>query len=144
MEKEVSCINAKAIIEYVKAHRNGDCSALIDDLDPEIDSLQDPEAFLTDPNNWVSCTITIKLLERARLQIRDEMVAYKIARASIENASLGYIQKIPCYHRRFELLCRTPDCLFEIVQKAYDFIPFFAEILPLFDVERPVTLLQLL
>lgn len=94
MEKEVSCINAKAIIEYVKAHRNGDSSALIGNLDPEIDSLPDPEGFLSDPNSWVSCTVTITLLERARLQLKDEVVAYEIARASVENASLGYIQKI--------------------------------------------------
>ena len=94
MEKEVSCINTRAIIDYVKAHKNADCSALIGNLDPEIDSLPDPESFLRDHNNWISCTVTIKLLERARLLLNDKMAAYKIAKFAVENTSLGYIQKI--------------------------------------------------
>jgi len=94
MEKEVSCINTRAIIDYVKAQKNADCSALIGNLDPEIDSLPDPESFLRDHNNWISCTVTIKLLERARLLLNDKMAAYKIAKFAVENTSLGYIQKI--------------------------------------------------
>jgi len=94
VEKEVSCINTRVIIDYVKAYKNADCSALIGNLDPEIDSLPDPESFLRDHNNWISCTVTIKLLERVRLLLNDKMVAYKIARFSVENSSLGYIQKI--------------------------------------------------
>ena len=94
MEKETSCINSKSIINYIKAHNNGDCSELLHDLDPEIDSLHDPESFLQDPNNWISCSVISKLYKRARLILHDEMAAYKIAKYSIENSSLGYIQKI--------------------------------------------------
>ena len=36
MEKEVNCANSRAIFEYVKAHNNGDYSALMGDLHPEI------------------------------------------------------------------------------------------------------------
>ncbi len=94
MERETSCINSRSIINYIKAHNNGDCSELLHDLDPEIDSLPDPESFLQDPNNWISCSVISKLYKRARLILHDEMVAYKIAKYSIENSSLGYIQKI--------------------------------------------------
>ncbi|MBW1766140.1 MAG: GAF domain-containing protein [Deltaproteobacteria bacterium] len=94
MEKEVSCINTKAILDYVSANNNGDLSALLDNLDPYIHSLSEPEIFLRDQNNWVSCGIACKLLERARTIFNDEMIVMKIAKHSIENASIGYIQKI--------------------------------------------------
>jgi signal transduction histidine kinase len=94
MERETSCINSKSIINYVKAHNNGDCSELLHDLDPEIDSLPDPESFLQDPNNWISCAVISKLYKKARLILHDERVAYKIAKYAIENSSLGYIQKV--------------------------------------------------
>ena len=77
MEKEVSCLNSKAIIGYVKKNNNGDYSSLLKNLDPEIDALSDPERFLTDPNNWISCTVASKLYERARMILKDELAAYK-------------------------------------------------------------------
>ena len=94
MEKEVNCINSRVVINYIKAHNNGDCSELLHDLDPEIDSLHDPESFLQDPNNWISCSVISKLFKRAKLILHDERVAYKIAKHSVENLSLGYIQKV--------------------------------------------------
>lgn len=94
MQKEVNCINSRAIINYVKVHNNGDISGLLDELDPELDLLPDKESFLTDRNNWVSSIITTKLYERARLIFNDEMTAYNIARYAAENLSLGYGQSI--------------------------------------------------
>ncbi len=94
MKKETSCINSRAILDYVREYNNGDCSALLRNLDPEIDSLSDPESFLRDPNNWISCDIVSKLYERARLLFCDEMAAFKIAKHAIKNTSLGYAQRI--------------------------------------------------
>jgi signal transduction histidine kinase len=94
MEKEVSCLNSKVILGYVKEHNNGDYSGLLTNLDPEIDVLSDPERFLTDPNNWISCAVASKLYERARIILDDEMAAYKIARYAVEKTSLGYAQRI--------------------------------------------------
>ena len=94
MEKEASCINSRAIIDYVRKYNNGDCSRLFGNLDPEIDSLLDPAGFLTDPNHWISCTVITKLLERARIILKDEMAAHKIARYAVEKISLGYAQSI--------------------------------------------------
>jgi len=94
MEKEVCCINTLAILDYVKKHNNGDCSFLIADLDPEIDSLPDPESFLRDPNNWISTAVIVKLYKRAKTVLNDDMAPYKIAKFAVESSSLGYIQKI--------------------------------------------------
>jgi len=94
MEKETSCINSRTILDYLKEYNGGDCSALLGNLDPEIDALPDPEGFLRDPNNWISCAAVSKLLERAKLILHDEMVAYKIGKYAVEKTSLGYAQSI--------------------------------------------------
>jgi signal transduction histidine kinase len=94
MEKETSCINTRAIIEYVQKHNNGDCAPLFGDLDPEIDRLTNPEAFFTDPNNWISCHVAGKLYERAAALFSDPMVAYRIAKFAVERKSFGYVQRI--------------------------------------------------
>ena len=80
MEKETSCINSRTILDYLKEYNGGDCSALLGNLDPEIDALPDPEGFLRDPNNWISCAVVSKVLERAKLILHYEMVAYKIGK----------------------------------------------------------------
>ena len=61
MEKETSCINSRAILDYVKKYNDGDCSVLLENLDPEIDALRYPEKFLRDPNSWISCSVISKL-----------------------------------------------------------------------------------
>lgn len=94
MEKEVNCLNSKVILGYVKEHNNGDYSSLLKNLDPEIDALSDPERFLIDPNNWISCTVASKLYERARMILKDELAAYKIAKYAVERTKLGYAQRI--------------------------------------------------
>ena len=81
-------------MDYVKEYNDGDCSALLKGLDAEIDALPDPESFLRDPNNWISCSVISRLFKRARLIFNDEMAAYKIARHAAENLSLGYAQGI--------------------------------------------------
>lgn len=94
MEKETSCINAKAILDYVKVHKGDDVSGMIRGLDPELDMLTDPVGFLVDHNNWISCEVMGKLYERARTILNDDMVAYKAAKLAVENITLGYAQSI--------------------------------------------------
>ncbi len=94
MENEVNCINTRTVFDYVKAHNNGDCSGLLGQLDPEIDALAQPEEFLRDPNNWISCAVVSELHRRAKAILDDPQAPYKIARFAIENVSLGYIQKV--------------------------------------------------
>jgi signal transduction histidine kinase len=90
MEQETSCINSKVILDYFKEHHNGDCSDLLKNLHPEIDLLPDPEHFLRDPNNWISCTVISKLFERAKLIFDDNWVPYKIAQFALEKTDLGF------------------------------------------------------
>jgi signal transduction histidine kinase len=94
MEKETSCINSKVIFEYVRAHNGGDVSSLLGNLDPEVDALPDQEAFFTDPNNWMSCTVICDLYGRAKEILKDRDAPYQMAKFAIQNLSLGYIQKI--------------------------------------------------
>jgi signal transduction histidine kinase len=94
MEKEVSCVNTKVILDYIKKYNSSDCSVILENLDPEIDALDDPKTFLTDPNNWVSTCVIVKLFERIRNISKDDRIAIKIAKFAVENSALGYIQKI--------------------------------------------------
>jgi len=93
MEKETSCINSRAILDYLKAHEIN-YSSMIKDLDPEIDSLEDPESFLRDPNNWISCSVVSRLFESATRVLDDDQAAYKIGRYATENTDLGFAQRI--------------------------------------------------
>jgi len=94
MEKETSCINSWAILDYFKMRNNGDVSVLLNNLHPEIDCLPDPESFLKDTNNWISCEIISKLFKRASSHLNDPMVPYRIAKHAVETASLGYVLRI--------------------------------------------------
>ncbi|MBI4763674.1 MAG: GAF domain-containing protein [Deltaproteobacteria bacterium] len=94
MKKEVSCINTRAVLDYVKEFKPEEYTTLFGHLDPEIDNHPDPEDFLRDPNNWISCTIASEIYKRARLILKDEMAAYKIAKHAVEKTSLGYTQQI--------------------------------------------------
>lgn len=94
MKKEVSCLNTKAILEYVRRHNNGDLTLLLDHLDPELDSQKDLEQFLSDPNNWVSARIFSELCHRAREIFHDEKIVIKIGFESVGANRLGYIQRI--------------------------------------------------
>ncbi|MFH2219727.1 MAG: ATP-binding protein [Pseudomonadota bacterium] len=94
MKKETSCINTRAIFGYVKKHNNGDCRGLLGNLHPEIDSLENPEAFLTDPNNWISCDVISELYKRARSILNDPLAAYKIARYAVQHFDMGWVQRI--------------------------------------------------
>ncbi|MEW6188035.1 MAG: ATP-binding protein [Thermodesulfobacteriota bacterium] len=90
MNKEVSCFNTKGVIEYVREKCPQNYSALFYHIDPEIDSHPDPEAFLRDPNNWVSSAIASDIFSRAKKILGDEMAPIKIAKFVVENTSLGY------------------------------------------------------
>lgn len=94
MKKEVSCINSRAIIDYVRVHNNGELGDFLINLDPEIDACPDPEIYLTDQNNWISCRVAAELYKRARILFNDELTAFYIARYAAENFQLGYTQSI--------------------------------------------------
>jgi len=94
MEKVVSCFISKATLDYVKLHCDQAYPLLFKELDPEIDHLSDPEAFLRDPHQWISSEVCRKLFERARSILKDEMAAFNIGKFGVENLAFGYAQKI--------------------------------------------------
>lgn len=94
MEKEVSCINSRAILDYVATQSVNGTAELIENLHPEIDQLRSPEIFLRDPNNWISCNVAVELYRRARQMLSDDRAAFKIARFAVENTTMGYGQRI--------------------------------------------------
>ena len=94
MEREISCINCKAILDYFEENSEHECLDLIRGIDPEIDALPDPEKYLRDTNNWVSCEVVAKLWQRLRGYLDNEQVAYDVARYAVERTIFGYAQKI--------------------------------------------------
>ena len=114
MEKEVSCVNSIAILDFLRQNYEGDYASLLRQLDPEIDASPDPERFLRDPNNWISSKVASELYERASLAFHDPMVAFKIAKFAIEKRSYGYAQRIivkafASYERALRNLQRIND-----------------------------------
>ncbi|RPI79098.1 MAG: sensor histidine kinase [Desulfobacteraceae bacterium] len=94
MEKVISCFISRTILDYVKLHDSQKYALLFKELDPEVDGLSDPEAYLRDPHQWISTEVCLKLFEKARFILNDEMAAFQIGKYGVENLALGYAQKI--------------------------------------------------
>jgi len=94
MEKQVGCINIRPIIQYIELNAPDRLKEFYQDLGMEMEGIKDPRSFLTDLNNWVSSSLFIKLIERAKFILDDDNIAYKLGLHSIENHDLGYIQNI--------------------------------------------------
>lgn len=62
MEKEVSCINSKAVLEYLNDHSDRNIHDFLADLHPEIDILSDPSVFLDRINEVFSRLFSSKVL----------------------------------------------------------------------------------
>lgn len=94
MEKEVSCVNSIAILNFLRENFEGDYSSLLRHLDPEIDASPNPEHYLRDPNNWISSKVASELYERVSVAFHDPLLAFRIAKFAIEKRSYGYAQRI--------------------------------------------------
>jgi len=94
MRKETSCINSKAVLGYARRHNHGAIEPLIENLDPEINTMVNPDLYLCDPNNWISCRVLAELFKRSRELFRDPFVAFKIGKYAAQESSLGLSQQI--------------------------------------------------
>ena len=94
MKKETSCIISKAVLGYVKMHNNGSVGPLLDNLDSEINLMVNPETYLSDQNNWISCRILAELFKRSRELFCDPFIAFKIGKYAVQKSSLGLSQQI--------------------------------------------------
>jgi len=93
MKAEVSCLNTKAILDYL-SRRSIDPRPFLIDLSPELDLQDDPISYLSDRNNWVSATVVSRLFARLRQELGDEQLAFKIGSESFGHRRYGYIQNI--------------------------------------------------
>ncbi len=94
MEKHHGCLNTKVIINYFQEHFPDLTSALLQDLHPEINTLDNPLDFLTDNNNWVSSDVVIGLFKNARRLAQDEHIAFKIGSFAATHQKFGYVLRI--------------------------------------------------
>ena len=94
MEKHHGCLNTKVIINYFQEHFPDLTPALLQDLHPEINALDNPLEFLTDNNNWVSSDVVIGLFKNARRLAQDEQIAFKIGSYAATHQKFGYVQRI--------------------------------------------------
>lgn len=93
MEQHNSCVNTKAIIDYM-ASRQSPIQELLVGLEEDLTGIKDPVAFLTDPHNWVSADVCRAMYANARRLTGNPLVAYHIGFESVLNKRLGYIQEI--------------------------------------------------
>jgi two-component system cell cycle sensor histidine kinase/response regulator CckA len=94
MEKHHGCVNTRVIISYFQEHFPDLTPALVQDLHPEINALDNPLEFLTDINNWVSSDVVIGLFKNARRLSQDDRIAFKIGNYAATHQRFGYVQRI--------------------------------------------------
>jgi len=97
MEKTNSCLNTDVIIKYVSENAPDELPRLFDGLSRELPGVDDVKKFLSDPNNWVSSSILVKLYDNAKKIFDDEDIAFKIGYDSVVRRRFGYVQKILIY-----------------------------------------------
>ena len=93
MNAEVSCLNTRAILDYL-SRKSIDPRRFLTDLSPELDLLGDPLAYVSDRNNWVSAAVVSRLFARIRQELGDDQLAFKIGYDSVVHRRFGYIQSI--------------------------------------------------
>ena len=90
---ENSCINNKAVYDYVMRRYPSEAHHLFDDLSEPFASLAKPEVTLTDENTWVPSSLVAKVFENAKIILGDPHCAYKIGFEYITHRGFSYIQK---------------------------------------------------
>ncbi len=94
MQRHNSCINTKAVINYVEERDPSLVRPLLQDLSPDLEGVADLREFLSDPNNWVSAEILIILYDRVKKLFGKHDVVFDIGFESVAKRRLGYIQRI--------------------------------------------------
>ncbi len=79
MKGETSCFNTRALIDYVRSRSPENLPLLWAPLKGKIADGEDPERFLSDPNNRVSIEICRDIMEQAKKATSDDMAVYKAA-----------------------------------------------------------------
>ena len=74
MERHNSCINTKAVIDYVEERDPSLLGALLTDLDPELNGIPNLKEFLSDANNWVSSQVLQNLYDKVKKLFHEDVV----------------------------------------------------------------------
>ncbi len=90
----VSCLNSRAIIEYIRKKHPSSLGELLHALPSPWAEMPELERFLTDENNWIPSGFFVGLLERARLITKNPDVGFEIGFDSVLNREFGYWQNI--------------------------------------------------
>ena len=94
VERNVSCVNTRVLIEYVKRYYHELMDTLLLDLDPFFDSVPDVETYLLDEHNWVSQHVCVKLFQRVRDFSGIPDIGRKIGLESVIHHHYGYLENI--------------------------------------------------
>lgn len=94
LRNEVSCINIKAVYEYVKAREPAKADHVFTNLPDAYGHLDNPVEILTDENNWVTNRAAGVVFENAKAILGDVNAPFRIGMESIETRRLGHIQKL--------------------------------------------------
>lgn len=87
MKREISCRITRTLLMYVREANNGSLGNLLDGLELS-------EAYLLDPNNWVSHAVLQILYQRMIDILGDENAVYNMTLASKRFQSLGLLDRI--------------------------------------------------
>jgi len=90
----VSCLNSRAIIEYIRRKSPERLQDLFTGLPAPWSGMTGLDAYLSDENNWIPSGLIVTLFERARVITGDPDVAFDIGYESILNREFSYWQKI--------------------------------------------------
>ena len=94
MERNVNCLNTRALIEYARRNYPELMESFLNDLDPFFDSVDNVEEFLCDEYNWISQKVCAKLFERVRVYSSRPDIARYIGRETVISRRFGYIENI--------------------------------------------------
>jgi putative nucleotidyltransferase with HDIG domain len=114
MEKIHSCLITRAILDYVGSRHPEWLENLVERIDPELDVLPDPQAYLLDNNNWVSSEVCAELFRRAQDILEHPRAAFHIGYDSMANMRFSYIQKV------FIRFFGSPNMILSRIQKMND------------------------
>ncbi|MBW2173332.1 MAG: response regulator, partial [Deltaproteobacteria bacterium] len=114
MKAETSCLNIKALVDYVRTRNPDKLHLLWEPLEGRLPEGEDPEVFLMDSNNWISAEVCRDLMELTKKATSDENAVYKAGFESVRQRKLGYIEKI--FIRTF----LTPKHAFRKAQRIND------------------------
>jgi putative nucleotidyltransferase with HDIG domain len=93
-EKNTSCLNSRAIIEYMRRRAPDRVRELFEDLPAPYSTMASPEEYLSDENNWMSSAVTVKMLENARKITRNSNAAFDIGFETMMKRELSYFQRL--------------------------------------------------